>query len=806
MNPSRLLESVFADLRYAVRSLRRSPVFASAAIVTLALGIGANVAVFAVVNGLLLRPLPYPEPDRLVAVAETLPSEPGAPIAVSYPNFVDWQQRQHVFTTLALYREATMVLTGAGEPEQAQGALATAGLWRGLGIPPAIGRTFTADEDRVGAAPVVVIGHKLWQRRFANRAAIGQSLVVDDIPRTVIGVMPAGFDFPDATDLWIPAAVDTAAYPRGRHSFECFARLRSGVTGTRAGSEMAAIARQLSREYPADNEGLGTVLQPLRGSLMPARASVGFSLLMGAVAFVLLIACANLANLMLGRAAARGHELAIRVALGATRPRLLRQLLTESGLLALLGAGLGLLTGALGRDALLALVPVDLPGWLRFDIDATVAAFALLLAVLAIVVFGLVPALRASRPDVTVRAPRTSSGSRDRLRAALIVSEVALAVVLLAGGGLMMRALATVLATDPGIHAANVWSGRLSLPPATYPGADEQRALFGQVLEQIRSLPGVRRASAISSLPMSGSLTERGVTIEGRPPRAANEELLATICSTLPDYFETLGINVLRGRTFTPRDDRQGSAPTAVVNEAFVKRYLPSGDPIGRRVTLGSGDAEDPWMTIVGVVADVRHKRLDVAAEPALFMPYDQRPSPSMTIVVKADAAPAALTAPIRRIVSGIDRDRPLFAIRSMDEVIARSVWPSRFFTWLLGVFGATALFLACVGVYGVISYSVAQRTSEIGVRLALGAQRRDIHRLVMRDGLVLTFAGLATGLVGAAMTGRVLGSWLHDVSPTDPATYAGVSLAIVFAAAAACFLPSRRAARLDPMATLRQQ
>ena len=803
------------DVLYAVRQMRAHRGFAGAALLVLALGIGANVAVFAFVNGLLLRPLPYPKPDRLVAIEETLPSDTGAVISVSYLNFVDWQARQHAMDAIALYDVANMVLTGSGEAERVYGSRASRTLFGTLGIQPALGRIFMADEDRPGGPPVVVIAYDLWQRRFSGQPVLGRSLVVDDVPRTIVGVMPAGFAFPDATALWIPAAIDPAVYPRGRHSFSCIGRLKPGATMADAATEMRGIAAQLSREYPADNEGLGAALKPLRGNLVPAQAALGFLLLMGTVAFVLLIACANLANLMLARASARGHEMAVRVALGASRARLIRQSLAESGLLAACGAGLGLLAGALGRDLLVALVPVDLPAWLAFEIDGAVVAFAVLLAALTTIIVGLVPALRSSRPAVATELAASCArmaGSRDTLRAALIALEVALATVLLVGSGLMMRSLATVLAADPGLRAANVWTGRVTLPQRSYPTADHQRAFYTRVLDQVRALPGVRHASAVSSLPMSGSATSRNVVIEGRPPAPANEEVLAVLCASMPDYFETLGIRLVRGRTFTERDGVRGTLPVAIVNETFVKRYVPPGDPIGRRISFGDGE---PWMTVVGVVADVRHERLDADAEPGLFVPHHQlsadsprglQTGSSVTFVVRGDAAPLSLTEPIRRIVSRIDPARPLFGVRTLEQVMARSIWQSRLFTWLFGVFGAVALVLASVGVYGVISYSVTQRTREIGLRLALGAGRAQIHWMVMRHGLVMAGAGLAVGLAGATVVGRVLRSWLQEVSPTDPATYAMVTLVLLGAAAAACFMPSRRATRIDPMATLRGQ
>jgi putative ABC transport system permease protein len=454
-----------------------------------------------------------------------------------------------------------------------------------------------------------------------------------------------------------------------------------------------------------------------------------------------------------------------------------------------------------------ALVPVELPAWLRFEIDGTVAVFALSLAALTTLLVGLAPAIRSSRPAIASALAASSArvaGGGDRVRAALIVAEVALAAVLLVGGGLMMRALAAVLANDPGVRPANVWTGRLAIPPAKYQTEDRQRAFFAETLDRVRALPGVRRASAVSSLPMAGSTSSRDVTIEGRPRAAANEELLAVICAALPEYFETVGIRLLRGRTFDARDGLPGTPPVAVVNEMFAKRYLPPGDPIGRRVSLGDGTGDDPWMTIVGVTADVRHEDLGAAPEAGLFLPYNQKPAAAMTLVVLAAASPLSLTEPIRRAVASIDRDRPLYAVRTLEQVMARSIWQSRLFAWLVGVFGAVALVLAAVGIFSVISCSVTERTRELGLRLALGAAPGQLRWLVLRQGLGVALIGLAVGLAGAAAVGRILGSWLHGVSPTDPATYAAVSLVLAGAAIAACLVPARRATRVNPAITLR--
>ncbi len=804
MRHVQLVDELIHDVRYALRTFAKAPGFTAVFLLTLALGIGANVAVFALVNGLLLKPLPYAAPDRLVTIQETFAGDRANGAPVSRDNFLDWQARQRSFSAIGIYDVTNVVLAGTGEAERVPAARASAGAFRALGVAPFAGRTFADDEDRPAAAAVAVISHRLWHRRFSGQPIIGRAIVIDDAPRTVVGIMPPTFSFPDAVDVWLPVAVNAAEYPRGRRSFDCLGRLKPGATVASATNDMQGIARQLEKEDPANNQGASVMLSPLRGNLVPAQASLGFTLLLGTVGFVLLIACANLANLTLSRAAARAPEMAMRAALGASRGRLLRQSLTESGLLAGTGAALGLLAGRFGRDALVALVPVELPPWLAFEIDGRVAVFALLLAGVTTALVGLVPALRLSRPAI---APRLSAAgarvtrSRDWLRASLIASEVALATVLLVGSGLMMRALSAVLAVDPGLRAENLWSGRLARPPARYDAPEKQRAFYTDVLDRVRALPGVRRASAVSALPMSGAASFLQISaIEGRPPASANEQFLALLCVVMPDYFETTGIQLRRGRTFEDRDGLPGTLPVAIVSDTFVRRYLPPGDPLGRRVKLGG-----PWLTIVGVVADVHHMGLGEEVDAGLFVPYNQQPKASMSLVVRAGVPPLTLTEPIRRAVRSIDRNRPLFAVRTLQEAMARSIWQSRLFTWLFGVFGAVALTLAGIGVYGVISYSVVQRTRELGLRLALGARQGQIHWLVMRHGIGLSGAGLAVGLAGSVLVGRLLRAWLHGVSAIDPTTYAAVPLVLAAAALAACYLPARRATRIDPMTTLRE-
>lgn len=800
------LESLAQDVRYAARLLARNRGFTAAAVAMLAVGIGANVAIFAVVNGLLLRPLPYPNQDRLVDVYQWF-ADRDMDVPFAFPGFLDVRARQEVFEDVALYWRESVTLAGAGEPERVPGASVTTGLFRLLGVSPAAGRDFREGEDGPSAAPVVVLGHGLWQRRFGGEAVVGRTVTLNNEPVTIVGVMPPAFDFPGGAQLWTPLVVDTREYPRDRYSFAAVAALKPGVNLTAARSNLDAIARQLAQEHPDQSADVGIRARPLRDELVSADLRRAFVTLMAAVGLVLLIVCANLAGLLLSRAAARDQEMAVRAALGAGRGRLVRQLLVESLLLVSVGAGLGLAAGVAALDAVLAFAPATFPPWMTFGFDAHVAVFAVALTMTTAVVAGLVPALRASRPDLHTGLKETGTRvtlERGRLRGALVVGQMALALVLLLASGLMTRSVLFLLEVDPGIRTEDVLTQRVPLPSAAYPRPTDRVAFFDAVLPRLAALPGVEHAAATSSLPMAGPFSSLALSLEGVPPPAPGREPMPVRLVVTPDYFETMGIGLVAGRLFDARDGRPGMPEVAVVNETFARRGWPDTDPVGRRVKFGAPDDDAPWVTVVGVVRDVREFGLGDEVDDDIFLPYGQLPLPGMTLVVRGPTDLVTLAPAIRGAIRAVDPDLALFQARPMADVVARSVWQPRLFSWLFGTFGVAALVLAAIGVYGLLAYSVVQRTREIGLRLALGADRREVRRMVVGRGMRLAAAGLALGMAAAVPAARALEALLFGVSATDPLTCAGVAFLLLAVAWMACVLPAHRATRIDPMTALR--
>jgi putative ABC transport system permease protein len=800
------LENAARDLRYAARLLLRDRGFAAAAVAMLALGIGANIAIFTVVNGLLLEPLPYPHQDRLVDVRERL-ADIDRDVPFSFPDFLDLRERQRVFDAVALYQPTSVTLAGGGEPERVSGARVSADLFRVLGATPAAGRGFRADEEGPAAAPVVVLGHGLWQRRFGGQPAVGRTVRINGRPATVVGVMPAGFDFPDDSALWVPAHVDVREYPRDRYSFRVVAALKPGVDLQAARADLDTIARQLAHDHPEVTPGAGIRARPLREVLVPADLERAFLALLGAVGLVLLIACANLAGLMLSRGAARGREMAVRTALGAGRGRLVRQMLVESLLVAALGALAGVGLGALGVDALVAASPAAFPSWVTFRLDASVAVFAVLVTLATAVLAGLVPALRASRPDLRTGLKESGSrttAERGHVRGALVVGEIALALVLLLASGLMSRSVLSLLDVDPGIRAQNVATLRVPLPATSYPTPQTRRAFFDALLPRVEAIPGIVRAAATSSLPVTGPFSSLGLSIEGAPPSAPGREPMPVRTVVTPGYFETMGVRVEAGRRFDERDGRPGAPPVAIVNASFARHGWPGRDPLGRRVKFGDPGDDVPWVTVVGVVSDVRQFGLGQPADDEIFLPYGQLPLPGMTLVARTAGGLAALAPPLRDAIHEVDPELAPFEVRPMADVVDGSVQRPRLFSWLFGVFGLAALVLAAIGVYGLLSYSVIQRTREIGLRLALGAAPGEVRRMVIGRGMRLTVLGLAFGMLGSLPATRALGALLHGVSAADPLTFAGVTLLLLAVAWLACAVPAWRATRIDPMTALR--
>ena len=800
----------FQDLRYGFRMLANSPGFTAVAVLTLALGIGANSAIFTLVNAYLLRPLPVAEPGRLVLVSE-IQAAKGFVGSVSFPTYLDWREQNQVFEELAAVRGEDFNLTGTDEPERLYGARVSAGFFRTLGVRPILGRGFLPEEDKPGGARVVVLSRGFWQRRSGARPDIlGQALTLDGERFTVVGVAPSGFRISRTApyELWVPLALEPNRAGRGTHFLLVIARLKPGISIERAQADLSAISSRLARQYP-ENFGWGAVVENLHARLM-REARPALLVLLAAVGLVLLIACANLANLLVARGAARQKEIAIRTALGAGRLRVVRQMLTESLLLALLGGGLGLLLALWGVNLLNAIIPAGIQPLQAARADATVLGFTLLVSLATGVLFGLAPALNVSKPDLAQtlkEGGRSSSaaGRHGRLRDSLVVSEVALAMVLLVGAGLLIKSFMRLQQVDPGFRSESVLTIELSLPQARYSKPQQRATFYEQLLERIAGLPGVRAAGACTQLSLSGGETIWGLTIEGRPEPGPGEILQSGHRSVSPDYFRAMSIPLRRGRYFTAQD-REGAPGVVIINETMANRFWPSQDPIGKRIRLGAGRSGAPWIPIAGVVADVKYSGLDRQPGPEMFLPHLQNPAPRMAIVVRAAAEPASLATALRSAVTALDRDQPVANIRTLEKIVSDSVAPRRLTMLLLGIFAALALVLAGVGLCGVISYSVTQRTHELGVRMALGAQPSEVLRLVIGHGMILTMIGVAIGLAGAfALTG-FLSSLLFGVTARDPATFLAVALALASVALAACYIPARRATRVDPMVALRYE
>jgi putative ABC transport system permease protein len=810
------MQTLLQDSRYAIRTMTNNRAFTALAVFALALGIGANTVIFSVVNAVLIRSLPFPDPDRIIMVFESDLTQ-SSQEAIAAANFLDWRDQNQVFENMAAYREEALNLTGTDRPERVAGVVTTAGLFPVLGVTPILGRVFQSDEENLGSGRVAVISQNLWDRRFASVPnVIGRTLTSNSEPLTIIGVMPAGFRFPEETDVWIPPrqfvpehvlrpTVNMSAN-RDSHYLSAIARLKPGQTLQQARVNMDAVARRMEEQNPNENAGRGVSLATLReqtvGDIRPT-----LIVLFGAVGFVLLIACANVANLLLARAATRQKEIAIRTALGATRLRLVRQLLAESVLLALLGGGLGSLLAMWGIGPLISLMPAGIHGARDIGIDGLVLGFTLTLSLLTGVVFGLVPALQVTKSDLNEALKEGGRGGsagarRNRARSVLVVSEIALSMVLLIGAGLMTKSFFRLEQVNPGFETRNVMTMRLSLPPAQYPDERRRAAFFQQVIQRLQSVAGIESGAAISRLPLTPGNSGRGVTIAGRATDDSGERPSADYRVISADYFRVMGVPVLKGRSFTETDNSE-APPVAVINETMAQRYWPGEDPLGQRMRI---EDDDPWMEIVGVVGAVKHFGLDSKPRPEFYVPYLNDPWPFMTVVIRTTSNHNSLADAMRREVWAIDKDLPVPEIRSMEQLLSGSVAGRQFNMLLLGIFAVVALVLAAVGIYGVISYSVNQRTHEIGIRMALGAKQSDVVKLVVRQGIALALAGVGIGLAGALALTRVLASLLFEVGTTDPATFVAISLLLTAVALGACFVPARRAARVDPMIALRYE
>ena len=799
----------FGELRGALRTLLKQPGFTLVAVVTLALGIGANVAIFAVVNGMLLQPLPYANQARVLSIDEQSPVFPEG-MSVSLADYLDWRDRQRVFESMTIFQETSFTLTGVSEPERINGTETSVELLSTLGVAPVSGRGFRADDGRPGAEKVVLVGHGLWQRRFGGEPIVGRTIELDREPHTVIGIMAKEFGFPEFAQLWVPMRIEpaAAAAARGAHSYDAIGTLKPGVSQEQARANLAAIAGQLAQAYPRTNTDIGVRTEPLRERSLPGELRLAFVVFMAVVAFVLLIACANIANLLLGRAVARDREMAVRAALGAGRWPILRLLMIENLLIAAMGGAAGLLLGRGARDALVAAVPIEIPIWMRFDIDANVVAFVVLLAVVASAVFGLLPALRSSRRDVVAvlneSGTRSATGGAGRLRNALVVAEIAIAVVLLVSGGLVIRGFLRLMNVDPGFRPSNLLTLRVVLPEVGYDSDDRRRAFVNDLLPRIGALAGVQRVAVVSSLPLGGGVSVNIIAIEGAPPPLPGRNPDAGFIVTSTGYFETMGIPLRKGRVFDEHDGQPGSERVVIVNETLASRHWPGQDPIGKRLRLGDAASTQPWMTVVGVVGDVRQRSLDTPIRAAMYVPHLQRPLRGFSVIVRTAGPPLALVDQVRHTIHSLDGNLPVSSVFTMDRVMVRSLWQPRLFSWIFAVFAGVALVLAVVGVYGVVSYSVAQRTREIGIRVALGAARGRIRGMVLRQGLRATAIGVGIGLALALAVTRVMGALLYGVSPTDPLTFGLVTAVLGATAMVACLVPALRATRVDPIVALR--
>ena len=803
-----IFSTVARDLGYALRTLRARPGFTAVTVVTLALGIGANTAIFSVVRSVLLEPLPFNDPGRLYMLWEADATNPSRTSILSMPNYVDFQRGVTSFEQTAIWEYLNFNFSGDGEAERVVGLRISASAFPMLGVAPLLGRTFTPEEDAPGHS-VAVISHALWQRRFGGRPDIvGHIARINGSPYEIVGVMPPSFHFiTREVAVWTPIAFNEEDRGRNSHSFQAAVRLKSDVTQAAAGAELHTLARAMAKQYPDSNGGNTAVITPMRefGVVQLRPTLVALS---GAVAFVLLIACVNVANLLLAQSSSRRQEFAVRAALGASRGRLTAQVLSEAAVIAALGAAAGLAIAWAGTAALASVLPRSIASAPFRDasagirLDPWVLGFTAATAIVTGLLFSLAPVIGLTRPDLKAAGARGATGRMTTVRTVLVAGEVALALIVLVGAGLMVKSLARLVNVDPGLDPHNVLTVTMALPQPDFYGPPVRRNFCTDVTERVGTLPGVRSVGAISHLPLSGANASRSFAIEGRI--LPNGEIATAMYRlTCPGYFTSMGIPLLKGRDFDARDTLE-SQNVVIINEEAAQRYWPDQDPIGRRFKLGRRESANPWMTVVGVVGSVRHFGLDDVARREIFRPYSQAAWPMMTVVTKTASAPAAFAVAVRTALQKIDPDLPVGRVSTMETVEQESLGSRRFPMLLLGAFGAVALLLAVVGVYGVVSYLVTQRTREIGIRVALGARRAQVLRMVVAGAMRPVALGLAIGAAGAVFASRLLGTLLFAVRPGDPAVIAGIAALLAGAAAAASLVPGARATRVDPMTVLK--
>ena len=807
------MSNFLQDLRYALRQVRKSPGFAAVAILTLALGIGANTTMFSVINGVLLQPLPYKDPSRLVLISERTARFPR--LSASYQNFADWRSQSKSFEAVGAVRNFQMTLTGAGDPERMPAQMATANLFDMLGVKPSLGRAIVANDDRAGAAGVAVISDALWQRRFSSSSQVlGQAVTLDNKPYVIVGVLPPGFQVlqqkPDimvAMEPWAATLPDDRSWHPG---ILTVARLKPGVSLEQARAEMSTIAKRLYVQYPQSNIATDAVVNRMQEQMVQ-NVRPALLTLLGAVGFVLLIACANVANLLLARATARQREMAVRSAMGASRWRIIRQLLTESIIISFIGAALGLFLAAISIRPLLGLGGANIPNADRVHVDLWVLLFTTVMALFAGIVFGIAPALHMGRADLRSSLNETDRGGVSRgarrLRGALVISEVAVTVLLLVGAGLLIRSFNRLSTVSPGFTTDHILIADIPVAASAYPPA-QRMAFFDSVIERAAALPGVRSAGAASELPVSVAGSIIHFNIQGRPPKSSEEWIMANYRNVSPGYFNTLGMRLIQGRLFTDAD-RESAPAVVVINETMARTFFPGESPLGKHMQIGSDpDPNIPWMEVVGIVADVKQS-LATDAPTEMYVPFRQGnqvlPVLGLSVVLRTEGDPLALSNALRNAVHEINPNQPLVKVRSMEQNISATIAEPRFRTFLLTVFAAIALIIASVGIYGVMAYSVTQRTREIGVRMALGSTPARIFRLVVGDGMRMALLGVVAGVVASVILNRYLASLLFQIGANDPATLAGVSALLVAVALFACYIPARRATRVQVAEVLRQ-
>lgn len=822
-----MASTLWQDIRYAARMLLKNPGVTIIVIIALALGIGANTAIFSVVNTVLLRPLPYPESERLVFLNEKSPVLDE--MSISYPNFLDWRSQNQTFEKMGVYNRASYNLTGTGEAERIVTGQVSADLFSVLRVNAALGRVFTNEEDKPGATRVVVLSYPLWQRRFGGQTSIlNQAITLNSKSYTVIGIMPQTFAYPSRVEMWVPVGQlsDQPSWQeRGNHpGLYGVARLKPGATFEQADADMNNIAANLEKQYPDSNAATRVRLRPLL-EIFVADVRRALWVIFGAVASVLLIACVNIANLLLARASARKKEMAIRTAVGASRWRIARQLLTESILLSLIGGSIGLVLARWGVDLILYVSPNAIPRSREIGLDWTVLVFTIGISFLTGILFGLIPAIQAGIVDVheTLKESGRGTSGRQWLRSSLVVVEVATTLVLLISAGLLIRSFYLLQKVNPGFSHEHLTSFSISLPQKKYATEETRGFFYNRLLENIRALPGVESTAAASGLPLGNNGWQTSFVIDGRPAPPREQTPLMEACLVTPDYFKAMNIPVLRGRVFNDRDDRSHLAGrdlsklnenersiagvnSMVIDEEFARRYWPNEDPVGKRVRLGA-DPKAPVLEVLGVVGRVKMESLNQNSDRVQgYFPFNQVPQGGMTVVIKGASDPNQLISSVRAAIGEIDRDQPIYSPRTMDEIRGESVQGERLNLTLLSLFAGIALVLAIVGIYGVMSYSVTQRTHEIGIRMAIGARPLDVFKMILGHGMKLALIGVGLGLVGAFVLTRFMATMLFGVEPTDATTYGAISILLVGVALLACYLPGRRATKVEPTISLRYE